>query len=195
MTFTRGEPYLGFPRYLFFWRCTISTNSKDLLTNEKINAAQVRLIGPSGEQLGIVSSTSALQTAYDKNLDLVMIAPTAQPPVCKIMDYGKYRFECDKREKEAKKKQQIIETKEIQLTCNIGEHDIQTKLTAARRFLTSGNKVRTIVKFKGREMRHTEIGYTLLDRFISECSELGQCDKAPVLEGRNLTAIILPIKK
>lgn len=165
------------------------------MVNEEIRVSEVRLVGAGGEQIGIVPSKRALEMAYDKGLDLVMIAPQATPPVCRIMDYGKFRFEQEKREKEAKKKQQIVDIKEIQLSCNIGDHDFQTKLNHAFRFLKDGDKVRVVLKFRGREMRHTELGQEIIDRFEQACSELGQAEKKALLEGRNLTLFIAPIKQ
>ena len=151
-------------------------------------------MGPEGEQIGIVKIAQAQQAAVEKGLDLVMIAPQATPPVCRIMDYGKFRFEQDKRQKEAKKKQQVIEIKEIQLSCNIGEHDFQTKLNHARRFLQSGNKVRVVLKFMGRrQMLHTELGQEVVDRFEAECAEFGTADKKSVLDGRTITLFLSPI--
>ena len=155
---------------------------------------QVRLVGSEGEQIGIAPVNDAKNMAYDKGLDLVLIAPQATPPVCRIMDYGKYRFERDKREKEAKKKQQVIEIKEIQLSCTIGDHDLETKVNHAKRFLRDGNKVKAIVRFKGREFRHMDIGRAVLDKFIECCAESGTVEKAPVLEGRFMSVFISPIK-
>ena len=146
----------------------------------------MRLIGENGEQLGIVDTDKALKAAYDK----------AEPPVCRIMDYGKFRFEREKREKEARKKQQVVEVKEIQLFCNIGDHDFETKLGHALRFLKEGNKVRAVVKFNGRrELLHPELGTAMMDRFVAACSEYGSTDKKAVLEGRKLSLVISPIKK
>lgn len=153
----------------------------------------MRLIGENGEQLGIVDTDKALKAAYDSGSDLVMIADKAEPPVCRIMDYGKFRFE---REKEARKKQQVVEVKEIQLSCNIGDHDFETKLGHALRFLKEGNKVRAVVKFNGRrELLHPELGTAMMDRFVAACSEYGSTDKKAVLEGRKLSLVISPIKK
>ena len=182
-------------RNFYFWRCaTIST--KDYLFNEDIRVPQVRLIGENGEQLGIVDTDKALKAAYDSGSDLVMIADKAEPPVCRIMDYGKFRFEREKREKEARKKQQVVEVKEIQLSCNIGDHDFETKLGHALRFLKEGNKVRAVVKFNGRrELLHPELGTAMMDRFGAACSEYGSTDKKAVLEGRKLSLVISPIKK
>ena len=141
-----------------------------------------------------MSPAEALKLAESKNLDLVKIAPTAKPPVCKIMDYGKFRFERDKREKEARKKQQTIETKEIQLSCRIDVNDFNTKVNHAHRFLKGGDKVKVIVKFKGRQMTHLDIGKQLLEQFKEACSEFGTVEKQPVLEGRFMSMMINPVK-
>ncbi len=162
--------------------------------NEEIRFPEVRVVGVDGEQLGIMSSDAALKMAYDKGYDLVLMAAQAQPPVCRIMDYGKYRFERDKKEKEAKKKQQTVELKEIQLSCRIDTHDFETKLRHAQRFLESGNKVRVVMRFRGREMSHIAIGQELMSKFKDACSELGAVDKAPVLDGRILSMVISPAK-
>ena len=166
-----------------------------MLVNESIKAKEVRVIGPDGEQIGIMSSDNALRTAYDKGLDLVLISPNAQPPVCRIVDYGRYRYEQEKREKEAKKKQNIIEVKEVQLSCRIETHDFETKVKHAMRFLGEGNKVKVVLRFRGREMSHQEIGKEILERFREAVSESGTVDKAPNLEGKLMTMIVNPIKK
>lgn len=168
--------------------------SKKALINEEIRSAEVRVIDSEGNQLGILKLQEAIRIAENAGLDLVEIAAMSKPPVCKIMDYGKYRFEREKKEKENRKKQQIAELKELQLTCNIGDHDFKTKVSHAQRFLTAGNKVKVLVKFKGREMAHTERGEILLQRFFDACKELGQTEKPPVLEGRNMILIINPLK-
>ena len=188
-----AENRFDFPLILFLEVPHIS--KQEHLINEEITVAQVRLVGEDGEQLGIVPIDQARNLSIDKELDLVMIAPKAEPPVCRIMDYGKFRYEQEKREKEAKKKQQVVETKEIQLSCNIGEHDFQTKLNHAFRFLKEGNKVKVCVRFKGREMRHTELGMEVVMKFAEAASEYAQIDKKPVLEGRNLTLFLAPIKQ
>ena len=141
-----------------------------------------------------MSSDKALEIAYDQGMDLVLMSGQAVPPVCKIMDYGKFRFEREKREKEAKKKQQTIELKEIQLSCRIDTHDFETKANHARRFLSDGNKVRVVMKFKGREMSHMNIGKEILEKFEEACSELGTVDKKPVLDGRFMSMVISPVK-
>lgn len=140
-----------------------------------------------------MSSREALRMAYDKELDLVLIAPQGNPPVCKIMDYGKYLFEKQKREKEAKKKQQTVEVKEIQLSCRIDTHDYETKLSQGRKFLTSGNKVRVVMKFRGREMSHMAIGRELLEKFLADTQDVGSCDKKPVLDGRMMSMVLNPL--
>lgn len=180
---------------LFYFNLEVSViSTKEHQVNEEIRVPEVRLIGADGEQIGIVKIAVAQEISIEKGLDLVMIAPQATPPVCRIMDYGKFRFEQDKREKEAKKKQQTIEIKEIQLTCNIGDHDFQTKLSHAHRFLKEGNKVRVVLKFKGRrEMLHTELGQQVVDRFEEACRELGTADKKSVLDGRTITLFLSPI--
>ena len=162
------------------------SSAKEVLINEQIRAKEVRVIGDDGAQLGILSLNDALKLAYAKDLDLVEIAATSVPPVCRIMDYGKYRFEREKKEKEAKKKQTTIDIKEIQLSCRIDTHDFETKLKHARRFLEEGNKVKVIVKFKGREMSHTSIGQEIITKFGEECTEFGVIEKMPVLDGRNM---------
>ncbi|MBO5845677.1 MAG: translation initiation factor IF-3 [Clostridia bacterium] len=162
--------------------------------NEEIKAKEVRVIGPEGETIGVMPLDAALNAAYDQGYDLVLMAPQAVPPVCRIMDYGKYRFERDKKEKEAKKKQQVIELKEIQLSCRIDTHDFETKLRHAKRFLTDGNKVRVVMRFKGREMSHVSIGQEIMAKFQEDCSELGSVDKAPVLDGRFMSMVITPLK-
>ena len=142
-----------------------------------------------------MTSNDALEKAYALDLDLVLIAPTATPPVCRIMDYGKYRYERDKKEKEEKKKQQTVEIKEVQLSCRIDTHDFNTKANNAIRFLKGGDKVRVVLSFKGREMSRTEIGAEIIGKFIETCSEFGTTDKVPTLEGRRMSVIISPIKK
>lgn len=200
-------PWQGLPRrafaserLLFLFaekrRCVpIGTNAKETQTliNDAIDAKEVRVINAEGQPLGIMSSREALRMAYDQDLDLVLIAPQAQPPVCKIMDYGKYCFEKQKREKEAKKKQQTVELKEIQISYRIDTHDYETKLNQARRFLTAGNKVRVVMKFRGREMSHMAIGREMLEKFLVGVQDVGGCDKKPVLEGRFMSMVINPL--
>ena len=172
-----------------------SISAKELLINEEIRAKEVRVVGVDGEPVGIMTPEAALKLAYDQGYDLVLMAPQAQPPVCRIMDYGKYRFERDKKEKEAKKKQQVIELKEIQLSCRIDTHDFETKARHAVKFLESGNKVRVVMRFKGREMSHVAIGQEIMKKFEETCSEVGSVDKAPVLDGRIMSMVVSPIKQ
>ncbi|MCD7844522.1 MAG: translation initiation factor IF-3 [Oscillospiraceae bacterium] len=160
--------------------------------NENIREPQVRLIGEDGEQLGIMSSNEALEVAQERDLDLVMISPVAKPPVCKIMDYGKYRFEQAKREKEAKKNQHVIEVKEIRMSPSIGENDFMTKLRSGQRFLAEGNRLKVTVRFRGREMAHTDLGRQLLERYAKECADIAKVDKGAKLEGRLMTEFLSP---
>ena len=141
-----------------------------------------------------MSSDAALRTAYDRGLDLVLMSAQSQPPVCRVMDYGKFRFEQGKREKEAKKKQTTIELKEVQLSCRIEQNDFNTKVKHALRFLGDGNKVKVVLRFRGREMSHQEIGRDLLKQFADACAESGSVDKQPLLDGRFMTMIIAPLK-
>ena len=160
--------------------------------NEEIRAAQVRLVGPDGEQLGMMSSSEALDIAYQKNLDLVLIAPKAEPPVCKVMDYGKYKFELAKRDKEARKNQKTINIKELRISASIDEHDFETKLNHAKKFLKDGDKVKVSIRFRGREIAHAALGAKNLERFRDALSEYGTADKAPKLEGRSMHIMIAP---
>ena len=160
--------------------------------NEEIMDKEVRLISSDGEQLGIVSSAQALKLAAEKNLDLVKIAPQAKPPVCKIMDYGKYRFEQSKREKEAKKNQRVVEIKEIRLSPNIDVHDFDTKVSHARKFLAAGNKVKVSIRFRGREMTHTDLGLTTMAQFADDCADIASVEKPAKLEGRQMLMFLAP---
>jgi translation initiation factor IF-3 len=160
--------------------------------NEEILDKEVRLIGDQGEQLGIMSVEEALRIATEHELDLVKIAPGSNPPVCKIMDYGKFRFEQAKKEKEAKKNQRVIEIKEIRMSPGIDTNDFNTKLKNAQKFLNDGDRVKVSVRFRGREMAHTEIGAVLLKDFANQCAEIANMDKAPKLEGRNMSMFLSP---
>ena len=179
---------------LFLWRC-YPIAAQDHLLNEDIKAPEVRLISETGEQLGLMSAEEALRIAVEKEMDLVMIAPGSKPPVCKIMDYGKYRFEQAKREKEAKKNQRVIEIKEIRMSPSIGDNDFNTKLRAGQKFLSEGNRLKVTIRFRGREMAHTNIGEQLLKDFAEKCSELANMDKNPKLEGRNMSMFLSPKQK
>ena len=167
------------------WRC-FAIATKELQINEEIRDKEIRLIGENGEQLGIVLTRNAMEMALEKNLDLVKIAPQAAPPVCRIMDYGKYRFEQAKREKEARKNQKVTEIKEIRLSLNIDTHDFETKVGHAKRFLTGGDKVKVSIRFRGREMAHSNLGLDIMKRFAEACSEFGSVEKVPKLEGRSM---------
>ena len=181
--------------FFVFWRYkTISTNNKDLLINDEIKAPEVRVIGPNNEQLGIMKLEDARAYAFNNNVDLVMIAANAQPPVCRAIDYGKFCFERDKREKEAKKKQVVVKVKEVQLSCRIEKHDFETRVNHAKRFLSEGNRVKAVVRFKGREMTHMELGREVIEKFVEACQEFGAADKKPVLEGRFMSVILSPVK-
>ena len=160
--------------------------------NEEIRDKEIRLIGNDGEQIGIVSAAEALHIAEERGLDLVKIAPGSNPPVCKIMDYGKYRFEQSKREKEARRNQHVIEVKEIRMSPSIGENDFNVKLKNGQKFLREGNRLKIAVRFRGREMAHTEIGEELLKKFASECAELATVDKNPKLDGRHMSMFLSP---
>lgn len=169
--------------------------SKKQLINDQIKASEVRLIGAEGNQLGIVKLEVALRIAADAGLDLVEIAPEAEPVVCKILDFGKYRFDKEKREKENRKKTPVIDTKEIQLRCNIAEGDFNTKLNRAKTFLDEGRKVKVMIKFMGREIVRPERGSELLDKFITGCGDKCIVEKQPLLDGRNMITILAPPKK
>jgi len=174
----------------YLWRWNII--SKDHMINDEIRVKEVRLIGADGEQLGIKPIREAMQIAADASLDLVNVAPTAKPPVCRIMDYGKYRYELQKKEKEARKNQKIVDIKEIRLSATIDEHDFQTKLRNAVKFLSEGDKVKASVRFRGREIAHAEIGKKVLDRLATETAEISSLERAPKLEGRSMIMILTP---
>ena len=160
--------------------------------NEDIRDSEIRLIGSTGEQLVIMSAAQAQRIADEQGLDLVKISPQATPPVCKLMDYGKFRFEQGKREKEAKKNQHVVEIKEIRMSPGIDVGDFNTKLKNAQKFLADGNRVKVSVRFRGREMAHTDIGKDLLVRFAEQCAEVATLDKEPKLEGRSMSIFLSP---
>jgi translation initiation factor IF-3 len=178
-----------------FWRC-FTISSREHQINEQIRDRQVRVIGPNGDQLGIMSAAQALQKAAEMNLDLVKIAPQATPPVCKIIDYGKFRFEQAKREKEAKKNQHIVDIKEIRLSLNIDTHDFNTKVGHAQRFLKAGDKVKVSIRFRGREMGHPEHGHEIMRRFAEALSDVANVEKPSKMEGRNMLMFLVskPVK-
>lgn len=174
--------------YLLLWRCFII--KQDLPINEQIRASKVQLIDENGEKKGLIDLSEALQLAYDKKLDLVMVSPNPEMPVCKIMNYGKYKFEQSKREKEARKKQKTFELKEIRITPNIEQHDFEFKAKNARKFLEDGNKVKITLKFRGREMNYVKLGEEVLNKFIEELSDISNPEKKPIMEGRNMFIIL-----
>ena len=160
------------------------------MINEQIRDREVRLIGVNGEQLGIMSSREAMKLAEEAELDLVKIAPTAKPPVCKIIDYGKYRYELARKEKEAKKKQKVVEIKEIRMSPNIESNDLNTKMNAAKKFLEKGNKVKVTLRFRGREMTHMKSSKHILDDFAESLADVAVIEKAPKVEGRSISMVL-----
>ncbi len=169
----------------------ISANKKELENNEEIRDKEVRLIDADGSQMGVVPLRDAMKMAEDKNLDLVKIAPQAAPPVCKILDYGKYRFELQKKDKEARKNQKVVEIKEIRLSLNIDSNDFNTKVAQAIKFLSKGDKVKTSIRFRGREMAHTELGLEVHKRFAAAIPD-AVIEKQPKLEGRSMQMYLTP---
>ena len=160
------------------------------MINEQIRDREIRLIGSNGEQLGIMSAREAMKLAEEAELDLVKIAPNAKPPVCKIIDYGKYRYELARKEKEAKKKQKTVEVKEIRLSPNIDTNDLNTKVNAAKKFLSKGNKVKITLRFRGREMAHIAQSKHILDDFAKEVEDMAVVEKAPTQEGRSISMVL-----
>ena len=169
------------------WRCKTISN---LSINEQIRDKEVRLIGPDGAQLGIMSAREAMSKAQEAGLDLVKIAPQAKPPVCKIIDYGKYKYELARKEKEAKKKQKTIDVKEVRLSPNIDTNDLKTKVNAARKFLSKGDRVKVTLRFRGREMVHMHNSKHVLDDFAEQLKDIAVVDKAPKVEGRSMTMFL-----
>lgn len=173
--------------YSLIWRCTTIS---ELMINEQIRDKEVRVIGEEGQQLGVMPSKDAMKLAKDANVDLVKIAPSAAPPVCKLVDYGKYRYELARKEKEAKKKQKTVEIKEVRLSPNIDVNDLNTKNNAARKFLEKGNKVKVSLRFRGREMAHIESSRHILVEFAEKLSDIAVVEKAPKMEGRSMTMFL-----
>lgn len=168
--------------------------NKEHLINEEIRAKELRVISPDGEQLGIMPTKQALEMAEMRQLDLVLIAPKAEPPVARIMDYGKFIYEQQKKEKEAKKKQKVITVKEIRITPNIEEHDLNVKAKNAEKFIKDGDKVKVTVKFRGRESDYAHFGEEILNRFYDKLKDIAQIEKAAKLEGKNMTMVLAPKK-
>ena len=190
-------------RVLKEWRCALlffhRANSfrrcfgiNDLMINEEIRDREVRVVDQNGEQLGVMSSRDALALAEERQLDLVKIAPQARPPVCKLMDYGKYRFEQSKKEREFRKNQKVITVKEVRLSATIEDHDVDVKYKNAVKFLKDGNKVKVTIRFRGRQITHSEIGRQIMTEFAERIKEYGTVDKAPIIEGRNMSMFISP---
>jgi len=168
------------------------TISKDMLVNEGIRARELRLVDHNGEQLGVKSRIEALEIAARVNLDLVLVAPNAKPPVARIMDYGKHRFETQKREREARKNQKVINVKEVRLSPTIDEHDFNTKLRSGRKFLEKGDKVKASIRFRGRAITHKEIGQRVLNRFAKECEDVATVESTPRMDGRSMFLVLAP---
>lgn len=162
----------------------------ELFINEQIRDREVRVIGENGEQLGVMSAKDAMKLAEEAGVDLVKIAPTAKPPVCKIVDYGKFKYEQTRKEKEAKKKQKTVEIKEIRLSPNIDTNDLNTKINAARKFITKGDRVKITLRFRGREMAHMNTSRHILDDFAQALADVAGVDKAPKVEGRSMTMFL-----
>ena len=176
-----------FTYFIFLWRCTTIS---DLMINGQIRDKEIRVIGENGDQLGIMSPREAMKLAQEADLDLVKIAPKAQPPVCKIIDYGKYRYELSRKEKEAKKKQKTIDIKEVRLSPNIDTNDLKTKVNAARKFLSKGDRVKVTLRFRGREMAHMASSRHVLDDFAKQLADVATVEKAPKVEGRSMTMFL-----
>lgn len=183
-----------------FWRVSLPAiiflevnNIKDLMINEEIRSSKVRLIDDEGEQIGVIPIKEALKMAEDKHLDLVDVAPNAKPPVCKILDYGKYKYDALKKEKEAKKNQKVINVKEIRLSPNIEKHDLEVKANQASKFLSNENRVKVSVRFRGRELGHKDLGKEVLDKFYELTKDVGQIEKKPSMEGRMMIMFMGPL--
>lgn len=177
--------------FILLWRCTV-INNKDYKVNEDIRDKEVRVIDSDGNQLGIMTSRAALERAYAEDKDLVKIAPNAEPPVCRIMDYGKFLFEQNKREKEAKKNQRVMDVKEIKMSSTIDTHDFETKVNQAKKFLSGGDRLKVEVRFRKRTVAHPQFGEELLKRFAEAVSEIGVVDKQPKMEGRSFIMYVSP---
>ena len=173
--------------FILIRRCTTIS---ELMINEQIRDKEIRLIGEDGEQLGIMSAKDAMKLAKEAELDLVKIAPTAKPPVCKIINYGKYKYELARKEKEAKKKQKVVDVKEVRLSPNIEENDLKTKVNQARKFITKGDKVKVTLRFRGREMAHMQSGKVILDNFAEQLMDVAAIEKPAKLEGKSMMMVL-----
>ena len=181
------HPFYATEKSIQLWRCTTIS---DLMINEQIRDKEVRLIGEDGEQFGVVSTKEAMRMALEAELDLVKIAPTAKPPVCKIIDYGKYKYELTRKDKEAKKKQKTVDLKEVRLSPNIETNDMNTKVNNARKFIQKGNKVKITLRFRGREMAHMQQSRHILDDFAKLLEDIAVVEKPSKLEGRSISMVL-----
>lgn len=179
------------PLFLFYFGGEFLI-SKDWRVNEEIRVKEIRLVSEDGEQLGIVPIREALQIAQERGVDLVEVAPSAKPPVCRLMDYGKFKFEQSKRDKEARKKQKVISIKEVKMRPNIEDHDFEVKTKNARKFLSAGDKVKFTIMFRGREITHPELGQKLCQKFAANLADISAVEKTPKVEGRNMVMILVP---
>ncbi len=175
-----------------YWRCIANNMAVDLLMNEEIRDREVRVIDQNGEQLGVLSIQDALMRAEEEGLDLVKIVPTAKPPVCKLMDYDKYRYEQSKKEREIRKNQKVVSLKEVQLSATIEENDILTKAKAATKFLKNGDKVKVSIRFRGRQITHQEIGLSVMQDFAERVKDIASVERKPMVEGRHMIMILAP---
>lgn len=188
MLFLCGFDFFYRVKFLILWRCFII--KQELPINRQIKAKEVQLIGADGEKKDVMPFEQALELAGEQDMDLVLVAPNAQPPVCKIMNYGKYKFEQAKKEKEARKNQKAVELKEIRVSTNIGDHDFEFKSKNARKFLEAGNKVKLSLRFRGRELNNMKIGENVLNKFIEDLSDIASVEKRPLLEGKTMFVIL-----
>lgn len=170
----------------------MTTIAKDMIVNDRIRATEVRLIGKNGEQIGVVQRKEAMRLAEESNLDLVLVSPNAKPPVARIMDYGKYRYEQQKKEREARKNQKIVNVKEIRLSPTIDDHDFDTKLRNARKFLDKGDKVKVSIRFRGRAITHKDIGRVVLERMAEATSDIAQVESKAKMDGRSMFLMLAP---
>lgn len=191
MCIVSGYISIGF--FIFMWRCV--GISKEIQINEQIRDKEIRVIDQNGKQLGIMSSREAQKLADENELDLLKISPNANPPVCRILDYGKFKYEQSRKEKEAKKKQKVINVKEIRMSASVQEHDVNVKAKNCIKFLENGDRVKASVRFRGREMSYTDIGRKLLLKFAEKVSEVGKIEKQPKLEGRSMVMYLVPKKE
>ncbi len=187
-----ARSFLCIKRTKTIWRCIANNMAQDLMMNEEIRDREVRVIDQNGEQLGVLPIRKALELAEEAELDLVKIVPTAKPPVCKLMDYDKYRYEQAKKEREIRKNQKVVSLKEVQLSATIEENDIQTKAKAAIKFLSAGDKVKVSIRFRGRQITHQEIGLAVMQDFVTRVKDVAIVERKPSVEGRHMIMILVP---